>query len=154
MITFERTTDATLLKSILMSLPTIWDHISDDFAPAPKDWEPVDPAAYWYVVAKENGVPFGWFAFFPQNCITFELHTVMLLNTRARKAIGGAIEFMWGQLPELRRVVTMVPGWNDVAFRFGIRAGFRVWGRNPGSYRKQGKLCDQIWLGVTRPEGV
>ena len=152
MLTVARTFDMDLLKSLLLRYPAIWDAITDDFSAPVEEYLPVDNEGFWYVLAMEDGEPFGWFAFFPENAVSYVLHTVMPLNAGARRALGMAIEWMFEQVPQLSRVVTMVPSYNAIAQRFAVRAGLRQYGRNPKSFQKGGKLCDQLLYGVSRTE--
>jgi hypothetical protein len=154
MITFERTTDSALLKSILLRYPGIWEAMRDDFSPPAEEYVPYEGETLWYVLAREGAEPFGFFALFPESMTCMQLHTVMPLNSRAHNAITGLIAWLWRQIPELARITTSVPACNDVALRFGLRAGLSLYGVNPCSFKKGGKLWDQILLGVTRPEGV
>lgn len=148
-MTFERTADPELLKALVLKYPSIWNAITDDFSRA--EYSPVLDDRIWYVLAIEDGAPFGFFAFFPQTAVCFDMHTVMPLNARSRIAMLGAIRWLWQQQPSLARVVTMVPSCNRIALRFGLRAGLEQYGRNPNSYMKGGQMCDQILLGVSRP---
>jgi RimJ/RimL family protein N-acetyltransferase len=51
-----------------------------------------------------------------------------------------------------RRLITNVPARNRLALRFAEAAGMERFGVNHASLLKDGKLQDQILLGLSRPE--
>lgn len=148
---FERSTDYELLGSVLRT-PALYPFISDDFAPAIEDVAAVENPGLWYILAKDQGDLLGFYLFEPRSPILWEFHTIMPLNARAliaMKELLGQGGWLWSHTPCLR-AVTYVPEYNAVALRFGLRAGLTVYGRNPASYLRGGRLQDQILMGIAR----
>jgi RimJ/RimL family protein N-acetyltransferase len=157
MLTFERTQDLELVRSILTH-PRIYPWISDDGAPAAADFQPVDHPAIWYVLVKEQlcggDRVLGLFLFTPQGAACWEVHTCLLpiaWGRRAAAAAAGAAEWLFEQT-SCSRIVTTVPAYNRLALRFARAAGMTEYGRNPASYLKNGKLHDQVLLGLSRED--
>jgi RimJ/RimL family protein N-acetyltransferase len=151
---FERTRDYDLVRQI-MTDPRVWPHISDDLAPAPTDFRPLECEAVWYVLVIGAGEVLGLFAFVPQNSVCWEVHTC--LDPRAWGATGARAArelpaWIWANTP-CRRIVTSVPAYNRLALRFARAAGMQEFGVNPRSYLKNGELQDQVLLGLS-PEEV
>lgn len=135
-----------------MSHPDLYDKGADDFQPAREDFQPRTDAAIWYVTVHDDGELLGLFALAPQNEICWEIHTRLLPHAwgpRALEALKTVIEWTWRETPA-RRIVTTVPAYNRLAHQFGLRAGFRAYGRNPASWQKHGELYDQILLGISK----
>lgn len=152
MIHFERSTDYALIREILTQ-PSIWPYISDDFSPAAADYRPIESEAIWYVLAWDDLELLGLWMFHPHNGVCWEVHTALLPDAwgeRARRAAVAMAEWIWEHTP-CRRIITNVPEDNRLAFRFAIAAGMEVYGKNEASFQKDGKLIDQICLGISRP---
>jgi len=150
---FERSFDYPLLNSLL-TRPSIFPFLGDDFAPEIEDAEVIEDPALWYILAKLNNTPIGFFLFQPRTPILWEFHTVMPLNAKAMVAMQCLLEnngWLWKNT-KCQRAETFVPSSNPIALRFGKRAGLKVFGVSPKSYLKEGILRDRILLGVSRPE--
>ena len=155
MIYFERSKDYALIRGILTQ-PSIWRHISDDFSPEPDEYRPIESESIWYVMVWDGNELLGLWMFHPHNGICWEVHTALLPDAygdRARAAAIGMTKWMWRNTP-CRRIITHVPANNRLALRFAIEAGMEVYGTNPASFQKGGKLIDQICLGISRPPGL
>jgi hypothetical protein len=153
-VTFERTRDLALVRGILTH-PAIWPHITDDGSPSIEDFEPADPEAVIYLVARDGADLLGLWMAVPRNAVELEVHTCLLPVTWGpRAAIAGreAIEWVWANT-RARRIVTSVPEPNRLAHRFAQRTGMTEYGRDPLSFLRGGELFDQILLGISRPEG-
>ena len=156
MIAFERTRNYDIVRRV-MTHPQIWPHISDDGSPSHQDYRPPEGEHIWYVLAWDNGEELlGLWMFHPQNAICWEVHTCLLPNAwgeRAYTAARALPEWIWRHTP-CRRIVTNVPSSNRLALRFALRAGMTIFGCNKASYLKHGRLCDQLCLGLSKPEEV
>lgn len=155
MITFERSTDYELIRSILTH-PKIYPHISDDGSPPREEYRPVESDAIWYVVVRDCGEVLGLWMFVPLNTITYEIHTALLPKAWGSRAIQAALElpdWIWQNTP-CRRIVTHVPSPNRLALRFALAAGMEMFGIDKASYLKNGVLCDQFCLGMSRPDDM
>jgi len=94
--------------------------------------------------------------FHATNAICWEVHTCLLpcaWGERAYIAARALPEWIWRHTP-CRRIVTNVPSSNRLALRFALRAGMTIYGCNKASYLKNGRLCDQLCLGLSKPEEV
>jgi len=156
MIHFERGFDPALIRAIATH-PQVWRHISDDHSPAVDDYLPPDPRHVLYVMVRDiypDSGPeelLGFYLFHPLNSICWEVHTCLLpaaWGPRAQQAGCLITEWIFEHTP-CRRIVTNVPVYNRVALAYAKRAGLVEYGRNPASFLKDGKLHDQILLGIS-----
>ena len=155
MIHFERSTDYALIRGILTH-KSVFPHLCDDFSPAAVDYRPIESDAIWYLVAWDGNALLGLWMLVPQNGICWEIHTALLPHAwgdRAHRAAIAVQDWIWQNTP-CRRIVTNVPTDNRVAYRFAIAAGMEVYGTNEASFLKNGRLQDQICLGISRPPEV
>ena len=149
----ERTKDFDLVKMVLTH-PDIYRHLSDDGSPPREMYRPLvdDSIIYLAVYAGEPSLLMGVFSFVPSNRATTEVHTSLLPHawgTESRKACAEAIQWVWENTHFLR-IITSVPDYNALALKLAKDAGLIEYGRNPKSYLKNGKLFDQILLGVSK----
>jgi hypothetical protein len=149
---FERTYDYDLLNKLLVRDPQLYPFLGDDFAPSIEEASVGESPALWYIVAREGEELLGFWMFEPRSTILFEFHTIMPLDGRALRAFDellGPDGWLWKNTPCVR-AVTFVPDSNEIAHRFGLRAGLKAYGRNPKSYQKGGALQDLILLGISK----
>jgi len=152
-MTFERTRDWALIKQIVTH-PRIYPFVADDFSAKPEEWQATQSDSIWYVLAKECAEVLGVFIFIPQYQTCWDVHTCLLplsYGAKAKEAGKGIIEWIWANTPCLR-IVTVVPEYNRLALKFAKESGLVCYGINPRSYMKNGKLCDLIELGISKPE--
>jgi len=152
-VTFTRTHDWSLVKSIVTH-PKIYGRVSDDFAAKPEDWQATDNEFIWYILAEDEGKLLGLFIFIPENQICWGVHTCLLPESygpKAHEAGRGIIQWIWEHTGCLR-ITTVVPEYNRLALKFAQDSGLVTYGINPHSYMKNGKLCDLIQLGISKPE--
>lgn len=156
MIHFERSFDYELIRKVITH-PRIYKHLVDDNSPARDDYYPIEDEHIWYIVVREifpDAGPeelLGLWMLHPHNSICWEIHTALLPNAwgeRAHRAAGMVIEWIWENTPCLR-LITNVPSSNRLALNYAKRAGFEQYGVNPASFRKDGKLHDQVLLGIS-----
>lgn len=152
--TFERSTDWPLIRGI-MTHPRVWPHISDDFSPAPADFQPNESDALLYVVVREGDHALGLFLLEPHGGVEAEVHTCLLPTgwLRDSRAIATqAVAWLWANCPQVERLTTRVPQNNTLALRFAQALGMVEYGVNPSSLKKGGKLMNQVLLGMNRPK--
>jgi RimJ/RimL family protein N-acetyltransferase len=152
---FERTNDMELVRKILAH-PRLWDHMTDDFCPTREEFTPVNDPLVWYVLATDGPDVLGLFLFSPQNGICWDAHVCILPHAwgaRAQQAVRGVIQWVFDTTP-CRRIVASIPEYNRLVLRFAERAGFEVFGVNRRSFQKNGRLQDQIMLGISKSEVV
>jgi RimJ/RimL family protein N-acetyltransferase len=150
---FERTHDMALAREILTH-PRIYPHITDDGCPVAERFIPPDDPRVWYLLVRRNGQCVGLFALHPQNAICYEVHTCLLPCCWGPQAVELAVaarEWIWRNTPA-RRLVTNVPTYNQLALRFALKAGMALYGCNPASFLKNGKLYAQHMLGVSKED--
>jgi len=151
-MTFERTTDYALIKRIVTD-KSVYPFVSDDYSPAPKDYEPIKSDAVWHVLVRDGEEVLGLWIIIPQNAVCWEIHTCLLPNAygeRAKRAGKQVVQWIWDNTTCLR-LVTNVPEYNRLAHKFAKAAGMIEYGRNPKSYMKTQILHDQILLGMSKP---
>lgn len=150
MITFERSFDYALIRTIVTH-PRIWPFISDDGSPPVEQYRPIESEAVWYVVARDGAEILGLWMLHPHNAVCWEIHTCLLPGAWGDRALEAARlfpEWIWANTV-CRRVVTNVPDYNRVALKFAWRSGMLEYGVNPASFLKNGKLYDQVCLGIS-----
>lgn len=148
-MTFTRTFDFGTIGAIMRD-PALYQ--VDDFGPPREQFVPREDAEIRYVLVEDAGEVLGLFILAPQNAITHEVHTRLLpkaWGAKAAEAALGLIDWVWQNTPALR-LVTMVPCYNRLAVKFAERAGMKEYGRNPASWMRNGKLWDQILLGISK----
>ena len=151
MITFERTREYGLVGAIRRH-PKLYDAAADDFSPAVDKCVVREDEAIWYVLALREGSILGLFAIAPQNAICWEIHTRLLpasWGAIATAAAAGIIPWIWEHTP-CERLVTVCPIYNRLAIRFAERAGLMRYGVNSKSWLKNGRLFDQVLLGISK----
>lgn len=145
----ERTRDMQLVAEIL-SHPAIWPHIHEDGTDeaAPHDLD----GFHWLLVS--DGAPAGVFLAHPRSAACYEVHTCLLpriWGAGAARAAQLLLEHLF-QVVGCEKVVTNVPTYNRPALRFAKASGMKVEGNNRSSFLRNGRLEDQIMLGITRKE--
>jgi|GEM_PF-3008172 len=146
----------------ILTHPAIYPWITEDGAPEPTEFEPVDDDLIHYVeVFKriEGGgeTSVGVYMLMPlyQRCM--EIHTNILpqgYGQVAHEAIHLLQAYAFaGTDPLADKLVSRVPEDNRRALSYAtVTAGFQVEGVNRASYLRGGKLLDQTWVGLTRAE--
>jgi hypothetical protein len=151
-MTFERTTDYALVRRILTDAG-IYGHMTDDFAPKREEFCVNMHEAIWYVTVREGPRLYGLFCFFPENAICWAAHVALLRRLHPAvtwQAGREVVEWLWGNTGCLR-LIASVPVCSRAAVRFGLRAmGMKAYGRNKASFRKGGKLWDQVLMGKSK----
>jgi RimJ/RimL family protein N-acetyltransferase len=152
-IHFQRTWDTKRVESIITH-PKLYRHLSDDYSPRAADFRaPVDERV-WYVLAFDDDELLGLWMFVAHSPVLWEVHTALLPSAwgepghRAARAMSS---WLWAHT-SCRRLITNVPARNRLALRFAEAAGMERFGVNHASLLKDGKLQDQILLGLSRPE--
>jgi RimJ/RimL family protein N-acetyltransferase len=151
-LTFERTRDWELVREIFTN-PRIYGAASDDFSPAPEHWKPIEHEDMVYLLVRDGEELLGMFVLIPHNRICWDVHTCLLpvaYGSRAREAAKGAAAWVFEHTMCIR-IVTEVPEYNHLAYRFAQAAGMTEYGFNPRAYKKSGQLCGVHLLGMSKP---
>lgn len=146
----EQTTDAQWIKSVVTH-KAIWPHVSDDAATA-ESYQPPLIGVMWLEALDDASL--GLYLVHPHNCVTYEIHTCLLPNAwgdKAKQAAKLVLDWIFANTP-CQKVITHVPETNTLALRYAKRAGMVVEGNNRKSFLKNGRLLDQIQLGITKEE--
>lgn len=145
----EASADRELIRQIITH-PKIYPMVSDDGAPS---GEAFQPPKLPFVLVRDGEEVLGGFLLEPQNVATVKIHTCLLPNAwgpRAKRAAEEMQQWVWANTGFVR-INTDIPEYNRLAIRFARQAGMRQFGLNPKSYRKNGKLYDQLELGLSKP---
>jgi RimJ/RimL family protein N-acetyltransferase len=149
-VTIERTQDLELVRSILTH-PRVYAWCGDDFAPDPEVLQlPADEHSV-YLIARRREQVLGVMIFRPLSTVLWESHVAMLPAAwgYASVACDGGLRWMWEYSPACRIVAT-IPVSNRSACRLAMRLGMDVYGINPQSTLRGGKLEDQVLFGISR----
>jgi RimJ/RimL family protein N-acetyltransferase len=133
--------------------PKIYGKMTDDFAGPPWEYQPTKHPSLIYLIARDYGELLGFWLLAPFNTVNWCCHTCLLptaWGVRAGKAAKAAIAWMWEHAPLCQRIFTEIPAYNRAAIVFAKRQGFIQFGVNPRSFQKNGVLCDQVLLGISR----
>jgi RimJ/RimL family protein N-acetyltransferase len=149
-VTIERCRNYSLLWQIVMH-DSIYRITSDDFSPSPSQWKIAERHDFVYLLARQATEPLGFCAFYPVNGVTFEAHLCFLSRGPVNQdAFAQMLAWIWKNT-RATRIVGSIPDYNRSAVKFSERAGFQVYGINPQSWMKDGRLRDLILLGISRP---
>ena len=93
----------------------------------------------------------GLFTFLPQNTVCWEVHIILLprRKTRGHVILRGALDWMF-ENTTAQRIVGAVPQYNRLAVQVAQRAGMKIFGVNPNSFMKNGKLENQVLFGLSK----
>jgi RimJ/RimL family protein N-acetyltransferase len=146
-LNFERTKDYWLVRKIL-TMRDVYEHMGDDYLPAPEAFMVNTHPDAWYVVARKSGLV-GLFSLFPSNRVCWQVHACMLPDADTREKWEAARELApWlAQHTDCVRLVAEIPRSNKPAIHFAIRGGMRYVGTHRAAFQKYGKLQDLIILG-------
>lgn len=146
----SRTMDADLVKSVCF-VPQVWETIAED-GQTQEEWEP-DMSEGWFI-AEEHDDLVGLFNLHVKNCITLEIHPMILPGKRGRPAYQ-AVMSLWKYLVEntgYSKIVCFVPDIYRNVKLFAMSCGMKEEGLLTKSYLKNGTITDQWCLGITRSE--
>lgn len=151
----ERTFDREFVNEVITH-PRIYPHVSQDFAPAPAEFDcgPIMavPDAL-FLVPMDGEERCGVFMVHPHSAIVHEVHTCILPQYWGRSVEAGRalIEWVFDNTKCLK-LLTLVPDHNDLAYRLALKCGMVSQGTLTASYLKGGKLLDQRILAVSKAE--
>lgn len=150
----ERTNDMDLVTRV-MTDPCVYPYVTDDGSPNPEEFEPVESDLIYYLLVLDYSKNvLGLFLVHPQNSIMYEIHTCLLRSCRGLMADEAArlvLQWIFNNTP-CQKLITHVPAYNKPALDYAKRSGFTVEGNNSHSFLKNGKLHDQVCLGIKGPE--
>lgn len=149
MIKIDRIHDMGLVRDI-MTMPRMWDAMTDDGFPSKDHFWPQDVPSTYYLGVWDDSEFLGMFILYQQNCMMADSHIAMLPNcggSRALKAQSICLDWIWSNTP-FRRIITATPSCNRLGLKFARLAGFVKFGLNQGAWLKNGQLYDLVLSGV------
>ena len=144
--------DAGLIRQT-MTHPLIYPRITDDGSVPVEDFSPPAGGPFGYLGAWDGETFLGLWMVERRNAVTAEVHTCLLplaAGSKGLEAAAACAEWIWVNT-DFARIVTSVPVFNGLALRFAERSGMVRYGENVGSFLKDGKLHNEILLGLSRP---
>lgn len=147
------TKDTELIKSIVTH-DRVYDLVSDDGSPKKEDYIPIiGDGIYWLSIVDDNEI-IGAYLLHMVNAITYEIHTCLLPSAYGKKARDAAKDVLnWMvENTNCEKIITHVPEFNRLALRYAKKAGLMEEGIIRKSFKKNGKVYDQVLLGITREE--
>lgn len=146
--------DVKLIDSIIAH-PAIYPHVADDSAPPAEKFtsaKVVGAPGIHFLAPIVDGAPMGVFMLARQNGIMYEIHTCILPAYWGRQALDGAAAMVLWMFTNTscRKLMTWVPVYNRLAYKFALRAGMVDEGLSKRSFLRNGVLFDQHLLGMER----
>ena len=150
MIYIDRIYDTQLPEIVVGEL---WDYLKDDSEIYPEDYQvPMDEDHRWYVSIEDNEV-IGVYYVHRVNHITWQIHThVRKKHWGSGKTVPHAkaiVEFVFNETGAHKLIAT-IPESAPQVLDYAKHTGFIEEGRRTSSYMKDGKIYDEILLGITR----
>jgi len=151
-MTFERTTDAALVETILTN-PRCYRIMTGDDAPAREQFRVTDSERFIAVLCRmDDGMLAGVFVLFPTHPHVAEVHFCFLPSSWGRTEEGGKAFLAWvWRETSLNTLIGPVPGYNALALALAKRCGFREVRTEHNAVTKGGKMYDLVITKVDRP---
>lgn len=149
MLTFERTHDAELVRSIVTHPKVYRGSLLSDFAPAREHYQVAADDANWYLIPRYAGEPLGVFVFCPYNPVWWEVHIAMLPQCWgiADEVAQAMVRWMREHCP-CKKITATIPDYNRLTLALARRIGMSFIGLNTKSTLKDGQLRDQHIFGL------
>ncbi|MDE1868048.1 MAG: GNAT family N-acetyltransferase [Thaumarchaeota archaeon] len=130
---------------------SVWKEIADDFSVNQTLFFPDMSDRNYWLTAHHDGEELGVFLGRKLNPIHYEAHIILLPSARglASKAARHAVRWMFDNT-QCERLIGCIPVYNKLAINVAHNAGFEDFGINKNSFMKNGKLWDQVFLGISR----
>lgn len=153
MLRLETTRDAELIRSIFTH-PSLYPSLTDDFAPPPEHWWPLDSPSLLHLLVYDAGELLGMFMTHAINGILWEVDHALLPHCwrsgRAGEAGKAYLRWLWANT-QAQKVIGFAPSSNLLAIRYAKRLGLAELGRIERSYLRSGELLDLVIVGADRP---
>lgn len=139
--------ETDIIKSIMFEL---WDTVAED-GQEKADYKPnMDDA--WVAIHDDDKIV-GLYNFHPLNSVTLQIHAQVRKEYRKEYSFAtGQAALKWFLETSYQKLVAEVPVIYPNVRDFCLSQGFSLEGINRKSCRKEGKLIDQWYLGITREE--
>lgn len=145
--------DKDLIKGI-MTRPDIWATIAED-GQDPVLFDPNTCDECWLLMSTEKGEIVGLYNIHGVTAVTAEIHAQVLPEYRkqySRECGVEVLRWLYEFCPGYLKYIANIPTIYDNVKNYTLTFGFMVEGVNRMSYLKNGILCDQWMLGITREE--
>lgn len=149
------TKDPEVIKSVLLC-EKVFNCISSDGAPGIEEYEPVTDG-YTFIAGIQDvvfgkSVPFGLMIYKQKDSFQWECHFQVIpeyRKTHATEFAEKAINWLWSNTDAIK-IVAEIPEMFPNVIKFGEKMGFQREGINRKSYMKNGQICDQVYMGLSR----
>lgn len=129
----------------------------DDFSPPMGEFQAARTDKIYYLMAldikndNEQEI-LGFGAFIPQNAVCFDAHICFLpcAYGRTEQSCRAMFEWLWKRT-DCRKITGAIARYNRLAIALARRCGMKIEGVNFASFLKDGKLHDQVLLGISKP---
>ncbi len=147
----ERTYETSVIRDILM-VPEIHARITDDSHAQLK----IDTEVESWVTMTAGDTLVGVYCLHPFNRWTLRIHAHVLAEHREKHAMdtGRAILEWFVDNTDYMKIIAEIPVCYPDVIKFTRKFGFQMEGCNRQSVMKDGKLIDQVSLGITRVEVI
>lgn len=152
-IRFERTRDVARIRSIVTH-PEVFPHMVSDGGGTAESYRPCMHEQIWHMLAMDGNELLGLFMAVWLSPVLLEIHVCLLPNCRGGRAIQAyrdGLTWIW-QKTSAMKVIGNTPADNRAALLVARRAGLTINGVNDASLMRDGKMIDQIILGIKRPQ--
>lgn len=147
MITLQHLNDLDLINRLILDA-AVNDDISDD---ASKNHEIQQlPHTFECLGIYQDEEIKGLFMLVPQNAVTVEIHTCLLL--RGKEAFQAGQLLLDYLFSKYQKAISYTPSTNKKALFYALRLGFKKEGVLTQSFLKNGELLDQTLVGLTKGE--
>lgn len=148
MMMAARIYDESVIESVLRE-PAIFEAVREDDC-----FELlIDVENEAWVEISVNGLMIGLYNIHPHNATTCEIHAHILPEYRKKHSMdSGKCILKWFLDTKYHKLIAQVPTCHENVIRFCEAQGFKQEGVNRLSYKKNGKIIDQVMLGMTREE--
>lgn len=147
MITLQHLNDLDLINRVILDV-AVNDDISDD---ASRNHEIQQlPHTFECLGIYQNEEIKGLFMLVPQNAVTAEIHTCLLL--RGKEAFQAGRLLLDYLFSKYQKAISYTPSTNKKALFYALRLGFKKEGVLTQSFLKNGDLLDQTLVGLTKGE--
>lgn len=147
MITLQPLNDLDLINRVILDA-AVNDDISDDASMSHEIQQL--PHAFECLGIYQDGEIKGLFMLVPQNAVTAEIHTCLLL--RGKEAFQAGQLLLDYLFSNYQKAISYTPSTNKKALFYALRLGFKKEGVLTQSFLKNGELLDQTLVGLTKGE--
>ncbi len=151
---FFRTSDVGVIRSIFTN-PKVFRAMAEDATGPVEDFTPLVIDAIWYILAFDGDELLGCYALVPENSACWGIHLGLLplaswVKGRTLAATLAVFDWIWRETPCMR-ITAKIPEFNTLTLRLAEKARMMKYGTNAHSFPKDGRLWDEILMGLSRP---